>query len=214
MIAKVFVISDSKQRIHKLQEELAAYDLKQEHADVLYIDSEQKTGIEQARNIKEFFQLKPFQAKGRAVVIEDISGLTPEAQNALLKVLEEPPEEAVILLGTSFTHHLLPTVLSRVQVVQSLDPIASLQDDKEDEVVEKILVANTEERFKIVEKATDKKELLRHLLKYSEKRLTRDPDFHTIAKDILRAEEWIQANVNARGAIEYLMLILPKKHSV
>ena len=215
MIAKVFVIPDSKKRISVLQEELKKLKLKVAHPDVLYIDSEQKTGIEQSRNIKDFFQLKPFQAKGRAVVVEDISGITPEAQNALLKLLEEPPLEAIILLGTPYIHHLLPTVLSRVQVVhdevesQDEEILKRVQDDVN--VVEKILTANTEERFKIVEKTTDKKSLLQNILKYTEKRIARDPSFYPIAKDILRAEEWGNANVNMRGVLEYLMLVIPKK---
>ncbi len=214
MIAKVFVIPDSKKRISVLQEELKKLKLKVAHPDVLYIDSEQKTGIEQSRNIKDFFQLKPFQAKGRAVVVEDISGITPEAQNALLKLLEEPPVEAIILLGTPYIHHLLPTVLSRVQVVhETLDPGSEprMTNSKDEELIENILTGTVEERFKIVEKTTDKKDLLQKLLLYTEKRIARDPSFYPIAKDILRAEEWGNANVNMRGVLEYLMLVIPKK---
>jgi len=211
MIAKVFVIPDSKKRVDVLQEELKSHKLKVAHADVLYIDSEQKVGIEQSRNIKEFFQLMPFQAKGRAIVVEDISGITPEAQNALLKLLEEPPQEAIILLGTPYIHHLLPTVLSRVQVVHDSESAGQRVSESEDVIVDKILTSNTEERFKIVEKTTDKKGLLQNILKYTEKRIARDPSFYPIAKDILRAEEWGNANVNMRGVLEYLMLIIPKK---
>jgi len=218
MIAKVLVIADLKSRKKVLLEELKLHGLKIEHVDVLYIDSEQKMGIEQSRNIKGFFQTKPYQAAGKAVVVEDISGITPEAQNALLKLLEEPPESAIILLGTAYTHHLLPTFLSRVQVVHEVIDSGLRQNDNNsrmtivaDTVVEKILTGNTEERFKIVEKATDKKQLLQKLLIYTEKRIARDPSFHKVAKDILRAEEWVNANVNSRGVLEYLMLVIPKK---
>lgn len=215
MIAKVFVILDLKKRIVVLHKELAGFQMKQDHPDVLYIDSEQKMGIEQSRNIKSFFQTRPYQSKGKAVVVEDISGMTPEAQNALLKLLEEPPEDAIILMGSSYIHHLLPTVLSRVQVVyEDIEKQDSRQAGMtvvEDSVVEKILVGNTEERFKIVEKATDKKALLQKLLIYSEKRLARDPSFYTVGKDMVRAEEWMNANVNMRGVLEYLMLVIPKK---
>lgn len=208
MIAKVFVIPDLKTRVAVLREELGKEDLTYDDPDVLYIDSEQKMGIEQSRNIKDFFQMRPFRAKGKAVVVEDISGITPEAQNALLKLLEEPPESAIILLGTPVTHHLLPTVLSRVQIVNAS---STREEVIEDPIIEKILTSNIEERFKIVEKTTDKKKLLHHILKYSGKRIARDPSFHKIAKDILRGEEWAQANVNVRGILEHIMLVIPKK---
>ena len=49
--------------------------------------------------------------------------MTPQAQNAILKTLEEPPEYAVIMLLTSNVNGLLPTILSRC-VVLNMKPVA------------------------------------------------------------------------------------------
>lgn len=80
--------------------------------------------IDQVRALKQFLQLRtagPNQTR-RVVIIEDIMVMTDEAQNALLKILEEPPQDTVLILTA--THSLLvrPTILSRVQVVEILLP--------------------------------------------------------------------------------------------
>ncbi len=75
--------------------------------------------IDVIRDLRRAMQLKtigdrPFR---RAVLIEHAETLTPEAQNAYLKLLEEPPADTVMILTTASRRTLLPTILSRVQVV-------------------------------------------------------------------------------------------------
>lgn len=62
----------------------------------------------------------------RAIIICDADTMTREAQNALLKLLEEPPERTVLLLTTSHPKHLLPTILSRLQKVAVRLPSAEV----------------------------------------------------------------------------------------
>lgn len=73
--------------------------------------------IEQIRNLFQFFALKATGKSNtrRVVVIPDAELMNQPAQNALLKMLEEPPSDAVILLTSSAPHKLLPTISSRVQ---------------------------------------------------------------------------------------------------
>lgn len=60
---------------------------------------------------------------GRAVLwIDDADGMAPPAQNALLKTLEEPPGDAVILLTAALRQKILPTIFSRVQTIQLTGP--------------------------------------------------------------------------------------------
>lgn len=208
MIAKVFVSTDLTIRVQHLEKVLQEFELKQDHPDVLYIQAEEKLGVEQARRIKEHFLLKPYQAKGRGVVVEDLSNITPDAQNALLKVIEEPPEEAILLFGTTSTHHLLPTFLSRCQIIEfgnTTDHITTFPD------IEKLLTQDTAERFKLVEKTDDKDALLSQLLRYVEQELIKKPEYVHFAKIVLEMERFQKAHVNVRGILEYLMLILPQK---
>jgi hypothetical protein len=76
-------------------------------------------GIEAARQLERFLSLKVPSQKtiNRAVIIKDSHLLTPEAQNALLKTLEEPPAGTVLILTASHGQALLPTIRSRVQSI-------------------------------------------------------------------------------------------------
>lgn len=81
-------------------------------------------GIEQIRELQKFLQLKTAGTEPirRAVIIEDADTMTIEAQNALLKILEEPPEDTVLVLTASKAHQLRPTIHSRVQAIAVLPP--------------------------------------------------------------------------------------------
>lgn len=73
-------------------------------------------GINQIREIEQVITRKPFAGENRLIVLKDMQKATPEAQNALLKILEEPPQHTYIILTTANKNSLLPTVLSRCQL--------------------------------------------------------------------------------------------------
>lgn len=76
-------------------------------------------GIDAARRLDQFLALKvPGKAEyDRAIVIEDAHLLTTEAQNALLKTLEEPPAGTILILTASHEQAVLPTIRSRAQII-------------------------------------------------------------------------------------------------
>ncbi|HET7059913.1 MAG TPA: hypothetical protein VFH99_01175 [Candidatus Saccharimonadales bacterium] len=76
-------------------------------------------GIESARQLERFLRLKVPSGKrhDRAVIIEGGHLMTVEAQNALLKTLEEPPTGTIIMITVSYEPALLPTVRSRAQTI-------------------------------------------------------------------------------------------------
>ena len=85
------------------------------HPDVLVIGPGE-TGsirIEQARDAIDRSAYRPFEGKRRVVIIDDADAMVPEAQNAMLKTLEEPPQGSTFVLVTSRPDLLLPTVRSR-----------------------------------------------------------------------------------------------------
>ena len=89
--------------------------------DVFEITPQKKQiSINQIRELKGHIYQKPIKAKVKFVVVKDADMLTIEAQNALLKLLEEPPSHAVIILATQRKQKLLPTVRSRtVEIITS-----------------------------------------------------------------------------------------------
>lgn len=77
----------------------------------------QKVTIDQIRNIKTHIFQKPVSLPYKTVIIEEAEKLTAEAQNALLKILEEPPQSAVIILEAKDKTMILTTILSRVVTI-------------------------------------------------------------------------------------------------
>lgn len=73
--------------------------------------------------------IKPYSSKYKIYIVNEAEKMTQQAQNALLKTLEEPPEYVVILLLTSNLNALLPTILSRC-VVLNMKPVADDQIKK------------------------------------------------------------------------------------
>jgi|RhiMetdeSRZDD1v2_1073273.scaffolds.fasta_scaffold70871_5 DNA polymerase III subunit delta' len=85
------------------------------HPDVLVVEPGD-TGtikIEQVREIVERAAYRPFEGRRRVVIVSDADALVPQAQNALLKTLEEPPSSSIFILVTSRPDMLLETVRSR-----------------------------------------------------------------------------------------------------
>ncbi len=70
------------------------------------------------RTIEESLLMKPFEAKKRVVIIVDAETMRAETQNALLKVLEEPPRDTTIILTSSEPERLFSTIRSRCQQIQ------------------------------------------------------------------------------------------------
>ena len=85
------------------------------HVDVIIIEPGDTGAIrvDAVRDAVDQAAFRPFEGRRRVVVIDDADRLVSEAQNALLKILEEPPSASVFLLVTSRPHLLLATVRSR-----------------------------------------------------------------------------------------------------
>jgi DNA polymerase-3 subunit delta' len=69
------------------------------------------------QSLQQFLSLKPFVAESRVALLANAERMTEAAQNCLLKTLEEPPPNTVLVLTTAYPDHLLATVLSRCQLV-------------------------------------------------------------------------------------------------
>jgi DNA polymerase-3 subunit delta' len=74
--------------------------------------------IAQIRTLLQTLTLKPNEADRRVVILSDAQAMNPEAGNALLKVLEEPPDRTLLVLTAHQTSDLLPTIVSRCQHIR------------------------------------------------------------------------------------------------
>jgi len=89
------------------------------HPDVILIEPEgNHITIDQVRRLQQTVSLKNFEGGTKVIVIDEADRLTPEAANALLKTLEEPPPAVVFILVTANIDAMLPTIISRCRQVR------------------------------------------------------------------------------------------------
>lgn len=89
-----------------------------EDLDIVIIEHDKAIGIGEIRELQKRLFLKPLRGKFKAVILKNAQNLTLEAQNALLKVLEEPPPNTFIILTVAKKDLLLPTTTSRCKVIE------------------------------------------------------------------------------------------------
>ena len=101
------------------------------HPDLIELLSPErgKVGIDQVREAVRQGQFTPVQGARKVCLVPRAEGLTPEAANALLKALEEPPRNLVFLLLAEAPGSLLPTIVSRSRVVRSSASLAATLAD-------------------------------------------------------------------------------------
>lgn len=137
-IAKVFAMAlqcesgelEPCQECHACKQALSA-----NQPDIIRVSHEKPNTIsvdDIRAQINNDVAIKPYSSPYKIYIVNEAEKMTPQAQNAILKTLEEPPEYAVILLLTSNVNALLPTILSRC-VVLNMKPVA-------DEKVRKFLM--------------------------------------------------------------------------
>jgi DNA polymerase III subunit delta' len=91
------------------------------HPDVSIISPDKEGGsikIEDVRKIIKDVYLKPFEARKKVYIIDGAESMKHEAANALLKTLEEPPADSILILIAENTNALFQTIVSRSQVVR------------------------------------------------------------------------------------------------
>ena len=83
--------------------------------DVIEIDAASNNGVDNIRDLRDEANFTPVKAKYRVYIIDEVHMLSTGAFNALLKILEEPPEHVIFILATTEVHKLPATILSRCQ---------------------------------------------------------------------------------------------------
>jgi len=196
------------------------------HADLLIIDRatqaiiikekpETQTAIkiESVRYLDKFLRLLPTESKRRMVIIDEANKMTVDAANALLKILEEPPPMAQIVLISTDIHSLPSTIASRCAIVRfqpvfqenqtEIEPL-NIDDYTLDEFFE--LVANTNWRREGRKQA--EQALNRILASYQKKWTEGDASQAASIKAVLAARRQIDRNVSPKLVLESLYLEL------
>jgi DNA polymerase-3 subunit delta' len=92
-----------------------------QHPDLTVVEAEQQGGvlrIDQVREMQHNLSLAPYEAKYRIALLLRFEEANQNTANALLKTLEEPPQQVVVILTASSAENLLPTIVSRCEVIR------------------------------------------------------------------------------------------------
>lgn len=92
-----------------------------QHPDIVVVQAEQKGGtlkVDQVRELQRRLSLAPYEARYRVAMLLRFEEAHPSAANALLKTLEEPPAQVILILTATSPEALLPTTVSRCEVLR------------------------------------------------------------------------------------------------
>ena len=137
--------------------------------DIIEIDAASNRGIDEIRDLKESTGYLPVKCRKKIYIIDEVHMLTKEAFNALLKILEEPPQHILFILATTEIEKIPDTVISRCQrydfktlskqnIVEMLKSVAEKENIKIDEESLNLIYQKSEgsarDSFSIFEQVT------------------------------------------------------------
>jgi len=190
--------------------------------DIHVIDLEEKErsiSIAQARKGVGFLREKPFSYKKKFLIILNSEKMTTQAQNSLLKTLEEPPVYALIILSSKTQNSLLETIVSRCKLV-SIKGERSDEEENYEISYKKILNMSMGERLDVCLEISkeEKDDVLKILDSWVEEGRTvllkkpRDISQANNLKRIIEVKSDLEnTNVNVRLSLEALVLSLSRE---
>lgn len=137
--------------------------------DVFFVERGQKnsTGVAEIKSLLQEFNTYPNESKFKIFIIKECEFLTVAAQNALLKMLEEPPVYVIFILLTENVSLLLPTVLSRVQQFNASANLTKIDEQQRkeleltsviEELLNQIIRKNSYEIIKLIAQISNGRE--------------------------------------------------------
>lgn len=175
-------------------------------------------GISEVRNLISWLAIKPAREKTKQAIIYRAEKLTEEAQNALLKTLEEPPLKTAIVLVTTKADLLLPTVVSRCFLLERNQERQLLRTEETSDfehLFQKLPAMSLGERFLEAEKVgKDRVEAgswLEKVLMFCHHQITEGKNqsyWTAVARETYRSRQFLKANTNVRLVMENLFLKL------
>jgi len=178
----------------------------QNNPDIFIINQDTGWGIDQVRKIKNWLSQKPFAHQSKIVIIFDSQNLNTEAQNAILKNLEEPGDNNYFILTVNKNSSLLKTVISRCHQIK----LSKVDKNPSKEIIK--ISSNLNSNLLLSEQLGKNKEdilpLLQDQLFYFQQSLIKNPNKQTVVLigKIIKAINMINANVDPKSALDFVFL--------
>ncbi|MBP9818209.1 hypothetical protein KBC75_05715 [Candidatus Shapirobacteria bacterium] len=195
------------EQIIKISEDLGHQTIPN-NPDILEINDYSITSI---RTLKTFLSQKPYSHQTKIIIIPDCHQLLVEAQNALLKLLEEPGEGNHFILSTPYKNRLLPTILSRCHQINlspqltpiSHSPAGGLLISPKSSIKENLNLTDTLPTTKV-----DALVFLEAQINLYHQQLIQSPTTATanILSRLQKSINLINSNVDPRSAYDYFLL--------
>lgn len=200
-----------KQGLKKLTRQLGL-SLDRNNPDLIIVEPDKSIGIEKIRQVKNFLAKKSWQSKSKLVVVLEAQSMTLEAQNAFLKTLEEPPKHSQIVLLCSNPDSLLPTIVSRCQIIK-LAPSQKKEQDLNTVKQEwqSILKLPLEKRLLLSDSYRDKPRTrlwLKNFIFSLQSQLAKTGSTQTKnqIKLLITALQMVENNVGSQKVVDWLMI--------
>lgn len=122
------------------------------HPDFVVVQPEKEAiKIDQVREISRAITYSPYESTYRVVVLEDVHAMQAVAANSLLKTLEEPPPGNILILTAEASRQVLPTILSRCQIV----PFLPLSEGETLAIIKRLLPDADEDTTRLLARYSD-----------------------------------------------------------
>ncbi len=159
--------------------------------------------IDDAREVKTFHGTRPVTETGKKIFVLQMNGATVEAQNALLKLLEEPAEYAHFFIIIPSAHLLLPTVKSRMQMIETRDEKGSKEKNKESNIID-LEILQSAKKFVTSSKVKRLEEVKKLIDDISKEKKTKQDaiDFLNTIQVVIYEEKGVKEGKSALEAIE------------
>lgn len=143
-------------------------------SDIIFIELNEKKsiGVSKIRQITENLLLKPVECELKIYIFKDSQNLTDQAQNALLKVFEDPPKHVIFILLCENYKKLLPTIISRSNLIFVNNRLVNIeQNENYDHVkfIEYLINDKTINIMMLLSKYQNKSDLIKFLNESKEK---------------------------------------------
>jgi len=214
-MGKTIIISSNSERYIGENVDILRQNLESSTIDTTIIDVEPKKtsiGISKMHLLKQWVDIKPYSGKNKIAIIYHAHLLTTEAQNSILKLLEEPHDDTTIVLVCDNYQSLLPTIISRCQRIVDNDH-AKLEQD----TIDIFMKLDSIEKFDYIEKLEKEEnkkfaieQFLKMLLNYFRNQLLekREKGIIEKLKIISESKKMIDSKVPAKNVLDNLLIQL------
>lgn len=177
--------------------------------DLLEIKEDKSIKIDHVKDIQEQIKYGPSIEKYKVVIIYNCDIMTPEAANAFLKTLEDPPSNVVFILTTYHIKKIIPTIKSRSQclyfpkhtITEPLENRIDLKTLQNMPLFEKLLYANDLSQ-------SSKPDVTHHIYRWIEDAIKEYPTHTALHQRLVSKIRTLSYNVNLKLQIEELLITL------